>query len=292
MGFCGSPDHRYQVVCTEAPKWSVARPRLHERISVLADVRLVLVSAPAGFGKTTLLVEWLEKLSRDGARVAWISLDPSDNDPLMFWSCVIGALDTVASLGSPLREVLDVTPFFTDLMVTALVNELVVSTEELWLLLDDFHAVDNRDIVQGLSVLLDRLPSHVHLVISTRVDPALPLSRSRVRGELVEIRAADLRFTPDEAAVYLNEVAELGFAKSDVAVLEKRTEGWVAALQLAALSMPGQDDVRGFISRFAGNDRYIVDYLVEEVLQRQPTDVRDFLSQSSVLDRLSGSLCD
>ena len=163
---------------------------------------------------------------------------------------------------------------------------------DVWLVLDDFHAVDNRDIVQGIAALLDRLPSHVHVVISTRVDPDLPLPRWRVRGELVEIRAADLRFTADEAAAYLNDVAGLGLAEEDVAVLEQRTEGWVAALQLAALSIRGHEDVRGFISRFAGNDRYIVDYLVEEVLQRQPAEVREFLSQSSVLDRLSGPLCD
>ncbi len=177
-------------------------------------------------------------------------------------------------------------------MIATLVNELVVSTDDVWLVLDDFHAVDNRDIVQGIAALLDRVPSHVHVVISTRVDPDLPLPRWRVRGELVEIRAADLRFTADEAAAYLNDVAGLGLAEEDVAVLEQRTEGWVAALQLAALSIRGHEDVRGFISRFAGNDRYIVDYLVEEVLQRQPADVREFLSQSSVLDRLSGPLCD
>ena len=211
----------------------------------------------------------------------------------MFWSCVVAALESVSCrLGVTVRELLDTSPFPTELVIATLVNELVASTDDVWLVLDDFHAVDNRDIVQGMAALLDRLPSHVHVVISTRVDPDLPLPRWRVRGELVEIRAADLRFTADEAAAYLNDVAGLGLAEEDVAVLEQRTEGWVAALQLAALSIRGHEDVRGFISRFAGNDRYIVDYLVEEVLQRQPADVREFLSQSSVLDRLSGPLCD
>lgn len=270
----------------------VARPRLKDKLRGDDDVRLVLVSAPAGFGKTTLLAEWFAETSRDGAGVAWISLDPSDSEPAMFWACVVSALEAVVSLEPTVRELLETSPFPTELMIASLVNELVVSTDEVWLVLDDFHAVDNRDIVQGVAALLDRVPSHVHVVISTRVDPDLPLPRWRVRGELVEIRAADLRFTVGEAAAYFNDAAGLGLSEGDVAVLEQRTEGWVAALQLAALSIRGREDVSGFISRFAGNDRYIVDYLVEEVLQRQPGDVREFLSQSSVLDRLSGPLCD
>ncbi len=270
----------------------VARPRLHERLRVAADARLVLVSAPAGFGKTTLLADWFEESSEIGPSVAWISLDPSDSDPSMFWSCVVAALDAVVPLGSAVRELLDVSPFPTELMVTTLVNDLVGASDDVWLVLDDFHAVDSRDIVQGISVLVERLPSHVHLVISTRVDPDLPLPRWRVRCDLVEIRAADLRFTSDEAAAYLNDIAKLGLDEEQVSALDERTEGWVAALQLAALSIRGHEDVGGFISRFAGDDRYIVDYLVDEVLQRQPADVRDFLSQSSVLDRLSAALCD
>jgi LuxR family maltose regulon positive regulatory protein len=269
----------------------VARPRLRERLRRDADVRLVLVSAPAGFGKTTLLAEWFDEAFDDGP-VAWISLDPSDSDPSMFWSCIVTALDGVGSLEPTVRDLLDVSPLPTELLITALVNELDASTDDVWLVLDDFHAVDNRDVVRGIATLLDRLPSHVHVVMSTRSDPDLPLPRWRSRGELVEIRAADLRFTSDETAAYLNDVAGLALDDGDVAVLEQRTEGWAAALQLAALSIRGHEDVRGFISRFAGDDRYIVDYLVDEVLERQPADVRDFLSQSSVLDRLSGPLCD
>ena len=163
---------------------------------------------------------------------------------------------------------------------------------DIVLVLDDYHVIDAHDIQDGMAFLLEHLPPQVHLVIATRADPALPLARLRARGELVEIRAADLRFTPDEAAAYLNEVMGLDLAARDVAALEGRTEGWIAALQLAALSMQGRDDVAGFIAGFAGDDRYIVDYLVEEVLQRQPERVRSFLLQTSILDRLSGPLCD
>ncbi len=270
----------------------VARPRLRETLGVGGDVRLVLVSAPAGFGKTTLLADWFDESSEDGLGVAWVSLDQSDSEPSLFWSCVVAALDAVVPMGSTARELFDASPFPTELIVTTLVNELVASTDDVWVVLDDFHTVDSRDIVHGVAVLVDRLPAHVHLVISTRVDPDLPLPRWRVRGQLVEIRAADLRFTAGEAAAYLNDVAGLGLAQEQVAALGERTEGWIAALQLAALSIRGHEDVSGFISRFAGDDRYIVDYLVEEVLQRQPEHVRNFLLQSSILDRLSGQLCD
>ena len=163
---------------------------------------------------------------------------------------------------------------------------------DIVLVLDDYHVIDAPDINDGMAFLLEHLPPQVHLVIATRADPALPLARLRARGELVEIRAADLRFTPDEAAAYLNEVMGLDLTAQDVAALEGRTEGWIAALQLAALSMQGRDDVAGFIAGFAGDDRYIVDYLVEEVLQRQPERVRSFLLQTSILGRLSGPLCD
>ena len=158
----------------------------------------------------------------------------------------------------------------TELLLTTLVNELAAAPGEVWLVLDDYHLVDNHEIGDGMAFLLEHLPPHVHVVISTRADPDLPLARWRVRGELVEIRAADLRFTSDEATAYLNEVTGLDLAAEDVAALEERTEGWIAALQLAALSIQGREDVSGFIARFAGNDRYIVDYLVEEVL-RAPT---------------------
>ena len=160
------------------------------------------------------------------------------------------------------------------------------------LVLDDYHVIDAREVQDGMAFLLDHLPPRLHVVIASRADPALPLARLRARGELVEIRAAELRFTPDEAAAYLNEMMGLQLTARDVAALEGRTEGWIAALQLAALSMQGRDDVAGFIAGFAGDDRYVVDYLVEEVLQRQPDRVQAFLLQTSILGRLSGPLCD
>ena len=160
------------------------------------------------------------------------------------------------------------------------------------LVLDDYHVLDARDVQDGMAFLLDHLPPQIHLVIGSRADPALPLARLRGRGELVEIRAADLRFTPGEAAAYLNEMMGLQLTAADVAALEGRTEGWIAALQLAALSLQGREDVAAFIDGFAGDDRYIVDFLAEEVLQRQPGHVQHFLLQTSILDRLSGPLCD
>ncbi|MFC5830036.1 LuxR C-terminal-related transcriptional regulator [Nonomuraea insulae] len=256
-------------------------------------MRLTLVSAPAGFGKTTLLAEWLDETAGEDHSVAWLSLGPEDSDPASFWTYVVTALHTaVPGEGSSALELIASSPLPTEHLLTTLLNELAAAPGEVWLVLDDYHLVDSHDVSDGVAFFLEHLPPHVHVVLSTRADPGLPLSRWRVRGELAEVRAADLRFTSDEAAAYLNEVAGLDLASEDVAALEERTEGWIAALQLAALSMQGRKDVSSFIARFAGNDRYIVDYLVEEVLQHQPEPVRGFLLQSAVLDRLTGPLCD
>jgi LuxR family maltose regulon positive regulatory protein len=251
------------------------------------------VSAPAGFGKTTLLAEWLGETPGEDRCVAWLSLDPSDNEPESFWTYVVTALQTtVPGVGSAVLELIASSPLPTDLVLTTLLNELAAAPGEVWLVLDDYHLVDSHDVRDGMTFLLEHLPPHVHVVLSTRADPDLPLARWRVRGELVEIRAADLRFTSDEAATYLNEATGLHLAAGDVEVLEERTEGWIAALQLAALSIQGREDVSSFIARFAGNDRYIVDYLVEEVLAHQPEPVREFLLHTAVLDRLTGPLCE
>ena len=251
------------------------------------------MSAPAGFGKTTLLADWLGEPPDDNRSVTWLSLDQADNEPVSFWTYVVTALQgAVPGVGSSALELITSSPIPTDLVLTTLLNELAAEPGEVWLVLDDYHLVDNHEVDQGLTFLLEHLPAHVHVVLSTRADPDLPLSRWRVRGELVEIRAADLRFTSDEAAYYLKEAAGLHLTAGDVEALEERTEGWIAALQLAALSLQGRDDVTGFVARFAGNDRYIVDYLIEEVLAQQPEPVRDFLLQSAVLDRLTGPLCD
>jgi LuxR family transcriptional regulator, maltose regulon positive regulatory protein len=271
----------------------VKRPRLSERLSRGGESKLTLISAPAGFGKTTLLADWLAASPANERPTAWLSLDPSDNQAASFWPYLIAALRTVVPevgatalslLGSPNEPIAAV--------VATLLNELSALPNDLVLVLDDYHVVDAHDVQDGMSFLLEHLPPRLHLVITTRADPALPLARLRARGELVEIRAADLRFTPEEAAAYLNEVMGLDLGASEVVALEARTEGWIAALQLAALSIQGRDDVAGFIAGFAGDDRYIVDYLVEEVLHRQPEEVRSFLLDTSILDRLTGPLCD
>ena len=274
----------------------VARPRLAERLNRGAEAKLTLVSAPAGFGKTTLLAECLAAAPAHERSVAWLSLDPSDNDPTVFWVYLIAALQTVAPELNPGAGALALLqspgPPPIETVLATLLNELSALPQEVVLVLDDYHVIDARDIQTGMSFLLDHLPPRLHLVIASRADPPLPLARLRARGELVEVRAADLRFLPDEAAAYLNEVMGLDLTARDVAALEGRTEGWIAALQLAALSMQGRDDPAGFIAGFAGDDRYIVDYLVEEVFQRQPEQVRTFLLETSILDRLTGPLCD
>ena len=275
----------------------VPRPRLSERLDRGTASKLTLVSAPAGFGKTTLLTEWLAAgpAAPAGERLAaWLSLDRADNDPASFWTYVIAALRTVASeVGESALTLLQAPrPPPIETVLTALLNDLGATADDIVLVLDDYHVIDAPEVQDGMAFLLDHLPPWLHVVIASRADPALPLARWRARGELVEIRAAELRFTPDEAAAYLNEMMGLQLTAQDVAALEARTEGWIAALQLAALSMQGRDDVAGFIAGFAGDDRYVVDYLAEEVLQRQPDRVQAFLLQTSILGRLSGPLCD
>ncbi len=271
----------------------VARPQLRERLRRGAQSRLTLLSAPPGFGKTTLLADWLHETAGEDHSVAWLSLDPEDADPAAFWTCVVTALQTAApGIGATALELVASSPLPTEHLLTTLLNELAAAAGEIWLVLDDYHLVDSPEVSDGVVFFVDHLPAHVHVLLSTRADPNLPLSRWRVRGELSEIRAADLRFTSDEAGAYLNEVAGLDLAPTDVAALEERTEGWIAALQLAALSIQGREDASSFIARFAGDDRYIVDYLVDEVLRHQPDPVRRFLLQSAVLDRFTGPLCD
>ncbi len=270
----------------------VTRPRLDERLS--QGGRLVLISAPAGFGKTTLLGGWLTRARRRGdAAVAWVSLDEGDQDASSFWTYVVTALDrAVPGVGAGALPLLEAGHSSTEAVLVVVLNELSVLPGEVTLVLDDYHLADGPGIRSGMSFFLDRLPPQVRLVISTRADPGLPLARLRARGELVEVRAADLRFTLAEAATYLNDATGLPLTADDIASLEERTEGWVAALQLAALSLQGRGDAAGFIAGFAGDDRFVVDYLVEEVLDRQPEPVRRFLLETSILDRLTGALCD
>ena len=270
----------------------VARSRLRERLSG-ADAALTLVSAPAGFGKTTLLTEWLAATPGDGQAAAWLSLDQRDNDPALFWTYLITALERATpAVGASALSLLAAGQSPMEAVLPTLLNDLQAVAHEVLLVLDDYHVIEAHDVHEGMAYLLEHSPPQMHLVIASRSDPPFPLARLRARGELVEIRAADLRFTPEEASAYLNEMMGLELTTQDVATLEGRTEGWIAALQLAALSMQGRDDVTGFISSFAGDDRYIVDYLVGEVLQRQPGHVRSFLLETSILSRLNGALCD
>src|SRR6266705_2113890 len=272
----------------------VSRPRLIERLNEGLQRKLTLISAPAGFGKTTLVSEWVEGIEQPRARTAWLSLDEGDNDPARFLAYLVAALQTIAAtLGEGVLGVLQSPqPPPPEAILTALLNEITTLPDHFVLVLDDYLVIDAKAVDMALTYLVEHLPPQMHLVIATREDPQLPLARLRDRSHLTELRAADLRFTSSEAAAFLNQVMGLSLSAADIAALEDRTEGWIAGLQLAALSMQGHQDVAGFIRAFTGDHRYIVDYLVEEVLQRQPAPVRSFLLQTSILDRLHGPLCD
>ena len=270
-----------------------------ERLDQATERKLTLVSAPAGFGKTTVLAEWLAATPAGERPAAWVSLDRSDNDPALFWVYFIAALQKVQSgVGESALSLLHLPqPPPIESVLTTLVNEINAiendsSGHGFVVVLDDYHVIEAEPVHIGIAFLLDHVPPQMHLIITSRADPPLPLSRLRGRAELTELRASDLRFTPDEAAAFLNEVMGLELSAENVVALETRTEGWIAGLQLAALSMQGREDVTGFIRAFAGDDRYIADYLVEEVLQRQPERIRSFLMETSILDRLTGPLCD
>src|SRR6266705_4019795 len=269
----------------------VSRPRLLDRLNEALHRNLTLISAPAGFGKTTLVSEWVEGIERP---TAWLSLDEGENDPARFLAYLVAALQTItANIGEGVLGMLQSSqPPPTEAILTALLNEITTLPDHFVLVLDDYHVLDAKPVDLALTYLVEHLPPQMHLVIATLEDPQLPLARLRARSHLTELRAADLRFTASEAAAFLNQVMGLSLSAADIAALEDRTEGWIAGLQLAALSMQGHQDVPGLIRAFAGDHRYIVDYLVEEVLQRQPAPVRSFLLQTAILDRLSGPLCD
>ena len=271
----------------------LGRPRLQQLLDRASDAKLILLSAPAGFGKTTLVVEWMADARSRGRSIAWLSLDPRDSDPQAFWAYLIAAIQPVADVARSRAALRSSSgPPSTEAVLTSLVNDLSSVSNDLSIVLDDYHALDSAEIHNGLAFLLEHLPRQVQIIMTTRADPPLPLAGMRVRGELTEIRAGDLRFTLDEAAEYLRHAVDAPLEAGDIATLEDRTEGWIAALQLAALSMQGRDDPTSFIASFAGDDRYVVDYLVEQVLRRQPPAIQDFLLQTSVLERLSGDLCD
>jgi len=272
---------------------AVLRPRLIERLNegLSASRKLTLISAPAGFGKTTLVSEWIASCGR---QAAWLSLDEGDNDPTRFLTYLVAALQTLApNIGAGALAVLQSTqPPSIESILTALLNEITAISHNFILVLDDYHVIDSNPVDEALAFLLEHLPPRMHLVIATREDPRLPLARLRAQGQLTELRAADLRFTSCEAAGFLNQVMGLNLSEEDIAALETRTEGWIAGLQLAALSMQGHQDAASFIHSFTGSHHFVLDYLVEEVLQQQSESIQTFLLRTSILDRLCGPLCD
>ncbi|MCB0174428.1 MAG: tetratricopeptide repeat protein [Anaerolineae bacterium] len=295
----------------------VHRPRLIERLNegLHRPSGVTLISAPAGFGKTTLVSSWIDNLrmtndnlrldtpkeshivnrqSKIENRATWLSLDNGDNDPTRFLTYLVAALQTVApNIGAGVLDALQSPqPPPTESILTALLNDIAAVPDNFLLVLDDYHVIEAKPVDQALAFLLEHPPPQMHLVITTREDPNLPLARLRVRGQLTELRAADLRFTPAEAADFLNQVMGLNLSAEDIDALETRTEGWIAGLQLAAISMQGHQDAAGFIKSFTGSHRFVMDYLIEEVLHQQPEIIQTFLLYTSILDRMCGPLCE
>jgi LuxR family maltose regulon positive regulatory protein len=273
----------------------VSRPRLVERLAPEAGRRLTLVSAPAGFGKTTLLVKWAKDRMDEGYSVAWLSLDADDNDPARFLSYLVAAIGRVVEEGfgeGVLAALRSPTPPRFEALTGAIVNEMAAISGGLDLVLDDYHVVEDEGVHRIVTMLLERLPEGARLVISSRVDPPLPLARLRARDQMVGLGAHELAFTEEEAGAFLKGVMELDLSRDDVASLEERTEGWIAGLQLAALSMRDSEDLPSFVGSFSGSHRDVLGFLAEEVLSRQPGRVQDFLLETSILDALTGPLCD
>jgi LuxR family maltose regulon positive regulatory protein len=277
----------------------VSRLRLIERINagIHAGHKLTLISAPAGFGKTTLLSEWIAGCGRP---VAWLSLDEQDDDLARFLAYLVGALRMLpglaeAGVGESALGMLHASrpqPLPVEAILTTLINDIATIPTTFILVLDDYHLIQAQPIHDALTFLLDHLPPSMHLALATRANPPLPVARLRGRGQLSEIRQADLRFTVDEAAMFLNQVMGLGLSIDSVVALARRLEGWIAGLQMTAISMRGRGEITDFIEALAGATRHILDYLVEEVLQQQSTEVQSFLLRTAILDRLCGSLCD
>jgi LuxR family maltose regulon positive regulatory protein len=272
----------------------VPRTRLIDALRQGAAHKLTLLVAPAGFGKTTLLAAWLADTDGGESAAGWVSLDPSENEPALFWAYFIRALQNIhPSVGAQAITLLrSPQPPPIESVLTVLINEIDAIDHDFVLILDDYHVIDSASIHSALSFFLDHLPRRMHLVLASRSDPPIALPRLRARGELTEVRAADLRFTLDEASAFLNQVMGLRLSATDTATLERRTEGWIAALKLAAISMKGRDDVGAFVDAFSGANRYIADYLVDEVLQSEPEHIRRFLLGTAILDRMNGALCD
>lgn len=269
----------------------IHRPHLTARLDEGQQRQLTLISAPAGFGKTTLVSEWI---ANSGRPVAWLSLDSEDNDLARFLIYLVSSLRTIPiDIGDNLLGMLESPqPISSEYVLTTLLNEISSVPDHFFLILDDYHVIETKPVNKALAFLLEHLPQQMHLVIITREDPPISLARLRARGQLSELRAADLRFSFSETADFLSKVMGLNLSDKDIADLENRTEGWVTGLKLAAISMQGQIDKAGFIRNFTGSHRYILDYLIEEVLEQQPKKVQHFLLCTSILDRFCGPLCD
>ncbi len=279
----------------------VSRSRLIEQLDQGLNCKLTLISAPAGFGKTTAVTEWISRLQRGNhperlIKIAWYSLDAGDNDPNRLLTYLIAALNQIDrpdSVGAGALTMLESPqPPPGEAVLTSLINEIAVIPDQIILVLDDYHVIDSHPVHDALVFLLDNLPPQLHLVIATREDPPIQVSRLRARGQLTELRAVDLRFTEAETADFLNRVMGLDLSAEDIAALETRTEGWIAGLQLAAISIKGRQDASRFIESFSGSNRLVVDYLIEEILDQQPEKIRTFLLQTAICDRFTGSLCD
>ena len=277
----------------------VSRSHLVDQLNNGLHRKLTLISAPAGFGKTTLVTNWLHSQEGDASPflIGWLSLDEDDNDPVRFLTYLITALKRIPGLeteigAGALQMAQAPQPPSPQTILTAIINEIAIITEKIVLVIDDYHLIDNQSVHDALSFLLENLPPQLHLVITTREDPPLQISRLRSRGQLNEFRAVHLRFSTAETEEFLNQIMGLGLSAQDITVLEKRTEGWIAGLQLAAISMQGRTDISNFIQSFTGSHHFVIDYLVEEVLKHQPEHIHDFLLKTSILDRLTGPLCD
>ncbi|MEW5872920.1 MAG: LuxR C-terminal-related transcriptional regulator [Chloroflexota bacterium] len=275
----------------------VPRPHLLARLERALQHRLSLVSAPAGFGKTTLLSAWAASLDPIDTPLAWISLDEGDNDPARFLAYLVAALDKllVSSGGDILQDSPAVPPSLGENFLAHLLNafnEIGQPSPAFVLILDDYHLITAEPLHTALAFLIDHLPPNLHLVIASRTDPPLPLARLRARGQLLELRQADLRFTPEEAGLFFSQVMHLSLSPEETAALAARTEGWAAGLQLAAISLQDHPDRESFIAAFTGSHPFILDYLLEEVLQRQPAHIQQFLLSTAILDQLSAPLCD
>jgi LuxR family maltose regulon positive regulatory protein len=269
----------------------VPRRQLITQLKAGIHGKLTLISAPAGYGKTTLAAEWLREAQ---VPVTWLSLDEADNDPARFLSYLLAALQVIdEQAGKDTRTLLQAPePPSQDSLMTTLLNELTAIASPFILVIDDYHVIQTLSIHQLSTFIVEHQPGQMHLVLLTREDPPFALSRLRARGQITEVRQEDLRFTTQECVEFLEDVMGLKLSKSDIAALERRTEGWVAGLQLAALSMRGRDDLEHFVREFTGSNRYVLDYLAQEVFDRQPKEIQDFLLKTSVLERLCASLCD